>query len=84
MYVVIIPDVKQQVQLGEEELLPLTYGPYETYYEAMGQAIEFIRVGYDDEPEFWFYGFGEHYENMKIMVKDKNETYLGATINKLG
>ena len=84
MYVIIIPEVEQQTQTEEAELLPDVFGPFETIYEAMGQAIDLIRQRYDDEPEFSFYGFGEHYENYKMLVRDKAETYLGATINKVG
>ena len=83
MYVVIIPGILQLTPQGEEEL-PDVFGPFETIYEAMGQAIDLIRQRYDDEPEFSFYGFGEHYENYKMLVRDKAETYLGATINKVG
>ena len=84
MYVVIIPDLKQQTQFGEEEILPEAYGPYESYFEAVGQAIDIIRAQYDDEPEFSFCGFGEHFENSKMLVNHEGELYLGATINKLG
>lgn len=84
MYIVNIPNVIQPVQSQEDQELPDCFGPYETYFEAVGQAIELIRERYDDEPEFSFYGFGDHYQNIKMIVNDGAETYLAATINKLG
>ena len=84
MYVFIIPNVAQYVpEEQNSQPLPEAYGPYETSEEATGAAIDWFRCHYDKEPVFTFLSFGEHAENIKLLICKDDEIELGATINKL-
>ena len=84
MYVFIVPNVDQYVpNEGNTQPLPEVYGPYVTADEAVGSAIDLFRCRYDKEPMFTLSNFGEHAENIKLIIHTGEEVYLGATINKM-
>ena len=85
MYVTVINNVEQPSVDTKEgtELLPIVIGPFETMAEAVGSTVDYIRGFYDEEPYFCFKGFGESYENIKVIVKTpETEEHVEATVNR--
>ena len=84
MFAFIIPYTEQYIPHEENtQTLPEAYGPYETRNEAIGAAIDLLRVGYDQEPSFTVIDYGETLDNAKLLIKVGEEVSLGATINRL-
>jgi len=83
MYAVNLPCATLIGKAGKTEILPQSYGPYDTANEAVGVAVDFLRTNYDEEPQLRFENYGDDKENIKVISWTNDEDDYYATVNKL-